>query len=88
MGGLSPNPGPFSRAKGAAPSGLEIMGAFKPGALPRAIVSRPFRAAKTQHLARRHEQQRAALMALTKSLRHQAFTGHCEMETHTPRPDL
>ena len=68
------------------------MGAFNPGRCPGlsqgALSGPPKPNAKTQRLARRHEQQRAALTALTESLRHQVFTRHCEMKTHTPRPAL
>ena len=59
----------------SAPSGRENHLGIEPGALPRAITSRPFRAATTQRLARLDERKHAALEALKKSLLHQAFTG-------------
>src|SRR5439155_1747383 len=50
----------------------------KPGALPRAITSRPFRASgseETRRLETLYERKLAALAALKKSLLHEAFTG-------------
>ena len=69
----------FAHADCSAPSGRENHWDIEPGALPRAITSRPFRAlvsaTATQRLARLYERKLAALEALKKSLLHQAFTG-------------
>ncbi len=63
------------RADCSAPSGRENHWAIQPGALPRAITFRPFRAAETQRLAALYTRKLAGLEALKKSLLHQAFTG-------------
>ena len=69
----------FSNAECSAPSGRGNHWDIEPGALPRAITSRPFRAlvsaTATQRLARLSERKHAALAALKQSLLHQAFTG-------------
>jgi hypothetical protein len=59
----------------SAPSGRGNHRDVEPGALPRAITLRPFRAAQLQRLARLYERKLAALEALQKSLLHQAFNG-------------
>ena len=65
----------FPCANRSALAGRENLLNLKPGALPRAITSRPFRAAETQRLANLYEHKFATLAALKKSLMHQAFTG-------------
>ena len=65
----------FPRANRSALAGRENLLNLKPEALPRAITSRPFRAAETKRLASIYERKLAALATLKKSLLHQAFTG-------------
>ena len=65
----------FPRANRSALSGWGNLLNLKPGVLPRAITSHPFRAAETDSLASIYEHKLAALAALKKSLLHQAFTG-------------
>ena len=72
---LAPTIRRFPHAECSAPSGRGNHWDIEPGALPRAITLRPFRAAETQHLARLYERKHAALEALKKSLLHQACTG-------------
>ncbi len=69
-------------AVGSAPSGRGIVLSVEPGALPRAITYRPFRACRTaapatetQRLTRLYELKQAALAALGKFPLHHAFTG-------------
>ena len=74
----SARPRRFVRAECFAPSGRGKHRRIEPGALPRAITWRPFRAtlaAETQRLTRLYEQKQAALAELKKSLLHQAFSG-------------
>ncbi len=59
----------------SAPSGRGNHWDVEPGALPRAITLRPFRAAEPQSLANLYERKLAALEELKKSLLHQAFNG-------------
>ncbi len=63
-GGPDPTSPPIFPRQGCRPFRAGNHGGFQSGALPRAITSRPFRAAKIQRLARRHERQCAGLMVL------------------------